>query len=1589
MPTINGTPDNDLLEGSENNDIINGLAGNDVILAHGGDDIINGGTGDDYIDAGTGDDVITDFSGANYIDGGTGIDTLSYEPLGLPGMPPTEQASQFVNIDLSNGYTAGAAAGTTILNIENVTGTQFNDFLTGDSKANYLDGGIGDDYLSGGAGDDVLSGGTESINPSGSNPTLLGGANTLLGGNGNDTLIVNSGNNYIDGGNDNDTVSYQYALSFVNVDLNANYTAGAATGDVIRNVENITGSDFNDFLTGDDIGNLINGGDGDDYIDGGKGGDTLTGGKGNDRLIGGEGNDMLIGGEGADVMQGGAGNDTVSYEYENASVSVNLQTGATGGAAAGDVIQQVEFLIGSAYDDTITGDTNTHHIYGGAGNDILKGNSSQLVLLGEAGNDTLIGDTGNDILRGGVDNDALYGNAGDDSLLGDEGNDLLNGGAGADYIDGGAGNNTVSYVGNTPPFGEPTGVNVNLSVVNQTGNGEENGDQLYNIQNVIGTGWGDNFIGTSGANIFDGRNGSDTVSYVNGTQWVNIDMGANYYNGAAFGDTLVSIENITGTVYDDVITGDDAANILNGGLGNDRLFGGKGNDVIIGGVGQDVLDGGEGVDTLSYEGENAFVNIALNVAYAGGIALGDVITNFENVTGTDYNDFLVGNDGANVLNGGKGNDYFGWTLGNDTLIGGDGFDTLSYFGATGGITVATVGAFGSETGTVIMGNGNIPNTIVKGDNITGVENFIGTFFNDTFAGSSRAEGFTGSLGNDKFYGSGGGDIMDGGEDTDTLTYENATSGMTMDLAYGISGGFAAGDIAYNMENLTGSNFDDVLGGGFGANTIRALGGNDTIYGGDGADIIDGGEGSDTVNYTRSLEAVRIDLNNTGQIGGDAMGDNLISIENVVGTYGNDLIIGNIFDNKLYGSYGDDMLVGGLGADMLDGGEGILDTADYTQSNASVNVNLGLATAQSGGHAQGDILINIENLMGSGFSDTLTGNAGRNILVGGAGADLFYGTGGGDVFIGGSVTLLPGAALSGYNQLGVIPGDDQSNDTVSYANATGMINVNLAINYAAGFALSDTFYGIENITGTDFDDFLAGNAVANVLNGGKGNDYFFGDEGTDTLIGDEGIDLVNYSLSTSGISIDLRSATAQGGGLAQGDILSGIEGIIATGFNDTLIGTTGANTLIAGAGNDTIISLGGADYLDGGEGIDTLSYAGASGFINIDLGFGYAAGAALGSAIYNIENITGTDFGDFITGGFGTNVIDGGKGDDRISGSYGADVLIGGEGSDTVSYETSFQSVDIDLGSAIGQQGGDAQGDVLSGFENVIGSILNDRLIGTDGINSLIGGAGEDLLIGKGGADYLEGGTGDDTASYETSAVAVNINLITGVHTGGDAQGDTLVSVENIIGSNFSDTLTGDYGSNDLYGLGGNDFLIGSGGGDIINGGEGIDTVSYAWATSGVNIDFTAHYAGGAALGDAIANVENVIGTSYSDFLTGDANVNVLTGGLGRDYLTGGAGADVFKYNSINDSGTTFATSDVITDFGTASGDVIDLSAFAADNATFVGTNGFVNNGIAQVNYSIFGGTTTFVGLDNNGDGVLDFQIELTGVHTLTADDFVL
>jgi len=1156
------------------------------------------------------------------------------------------------------------------------------------------------------------------------------------------------------------------------------------------------------------------------------------------------------------------------------------------------------------------------------------------------------GTSGNDIINGSTESDIITGLGGDD---------VITGNGGGDYIDGGDGNDTVSYAWATQ-F-------VNVDLLSGYTAGAATGDYLYNVENVIGTSYNDFLTGDAFNNVFEGGlgndyinggEGSDTASYVHETSFVNVDLTANYFAGAALGDVLISIENVIGTDYNDFLTGNNGDNILVGGAGDDTISGGQGNDVLVAGGGVNYVDGGAGNDTVSYAGEVGFVNVSLGVNYYGGFALGDVVLNVENVTGTDFGDFLGGNELNNVLSGGKGNDYFTADAGADNIIGGEGIDTINYNGSASAVSIDLTSALAQSGG------------LAQGDTLSGIEVVIGTNFNDTLIGNSSANQLIAADGTDVIKGNGGGDYIDGGEGTDTVTYAGASSFVNVDLGFGYSAGAALGDAIYNVENLIGTDFNDFLTGGFGTNVIDGGKGDDLISGSYGADVLVGGEGTDTVTYANSFTAVTIDLGSAlAQQGGDAQGDTLSGFENVIGSLLNDTLKGDAGVNQLTGNAGDDLLIGGAGADYLDGGDGILDTVSYATSSSAVSVNLATSGPQRGGDAEGDTIFNVENLVGSDFNDVLGGNAGRNILNGGLGTNTFLGSGGGDVFIGGT-----------------------GSDTVSYANATGFVNVDLAANYAGGFALSDTFTSIENVTGTDFGDFLAGNSGNNVLIGGEGNDYFTGGAGNDTMNGGNGTDTVSYLASLAAVSVDLNSALAQHGGDAEGDLLIAVENVIGTGFNDTLIGNSSANYLIADAGNDFIAGHGGGDYIDGGAGIDTLSYAGTTGFVNVDLASGYAGGAALGDAIFNIENVTGTDFNDYLTGSFGTNILDGGKGDDALAGGVGADVLIGGEGSDTVSYQSSLAGVIIDLNSALAQVGGDAQGDTLSSIENVIGTYLNDTLIGTAASNQLIGSYGDDTLIGGGGADYLDGGLGiRDVSSYAASAAAVTVNLLTNVNTGGDAQGDLLYNIEDVIGSNFNDTLTGDLNANQLSGGQGNDMLTGFGGNDILDGGAGVDTVSYSWALSFVNIDLTSGYAGGAALGDTILNVENITGTFFNDFLKGDTNNNVIVGGLGNDYMTGGAGADVFKYLAATETGSAQGNNDIITDFSQAQGDTLDLSAFAHDYS-FIGNSAFTNTGHGQINFSQVGGGT-FVGIDSNGDGTLDSQIELAGLHTLTSQDFVL
>ncbi|NKC31013.1 Ig-like domain-containing protein [Falsiroseomonas selenitidurans] len=429
-------------------------------------------------------------------------------------------------------------------------------------------------------------------------------------------------------------------------------------------------------------------------------------------------------------------------------------------------------------------------------------------------------------------------------------------------------------------------------------------------------------------------------------------------------------------------------------------------------------------------------------------------------------------------------------------------------------------------------------------------------------------------------------------------------------------------------------------------------------------------------------------------------------------------------------------------------------------------------------------------------------------------------------------------------------------------------------------------------------------------------------------------------------------------------------------------------------------------------------------------------------------LAGGDAADSLVGAAGNDLIEGGAGDDTLLGMAGNDTLVGGEGNDSLSggegadlvdySDESGVLVDLVAGTQALLLAPGTVVDVLDGIENVLGTAGGDRiygdgaanlLVGGDGDDVLDGGADNDMLVGGAGSDELAGGTGFDVASYAGSA-AVAVSLAAGTATGGDAEGDLLFDFEGLAGGNGSDTLTGDTGANLLSGNGGNDLLIGGAGADTMEGGEGFDTVSYAGSPS-VTVNLaTGIGAGGHAAGDILTDVEAAIGGSGSDILVGsdlanrldgDAGNDVLTGaagndtligglgndalnggadedlllgGLGRDTLTGGAGADRFGWTAGAESGTTSTDRDLVTDF--AAGDLLDLSGLDG-NTALEGIQGFAFLGqvsaaqastleAGQVSFHQFGGST-FVNIGLDGDTTRDMTIELSGLHTLTSDDF--
>ena len=535
----------------------------------------------------------------------------------------------------------------------------------------------------------------------------------------------------------------------------------------------------------------------------------------------------------------------------------------------------------------------------------------------------------------------------------------------------------------------------------------------------------------------------------------------------------------------------------------------------------------------------------------------------------------------------------------------------------------------------------------------------------------------------------------------------------------------------------------------------------------------------------------------------------------------------------------------------------------------------IATGRDGG-AGNDILT------ASADGTLLRGGAGDDVILDGAGSDRLEGGAGADTFI-----------FSPDQQDDMIRGFDISEDRIDLSAYGDIYDISALRIQEQGNGAQIFFAGenlsIQSVSGTrltadQLREAIMFDAVHVIMperipsSGGTDNDTLFAGPGGDTVDGGAGFDVLSFALLETAITVDLGNSNNNAQG-AEGYVTRNIEGVIGSSFGDRLTGDGGANSLAGGAGNDTILGGSGSDWItpgagrdqiDGGSGNDMVSFADLERGVGVDLRNGTAVSGGVTNTLTNVENITGTIYGDFITGNAADNRIRGLGDYDWITGSDGQDTIDGGNGRDMISYVFAPSAVVVDLGAGRGLWG-QALGDTYISIERVTGSIHADRMHGSDGADDFRGLGGWDWFVGSGGGkDRYDGGTGTDTVAYSSSSAGVTASLVAGRGMAGDAARDLYTSIESLTGSNYADVLTGDnqrnvlrgmYGEDTLRGNGGVDTIYGGGSDDFIDGGSGWDYALFDYNKADYTIlrlgkAVTVTYdAGGREGTDAIFNVE--------------------------------------------------------------------------------------------------------------------------------------
>ena len=1262
--TLNGGDGADTLVGGSGDDMIDGGDGDDTIIVDEGDgsDTIVGGTGQDEAqinaDDGLGDQFNLSAVGPSAI-----FARQNLTPFQLDiRETETLQVNAFAGADILQ---AGMLAGTGVTQVDfnggdgddtlDASGSDVDfvadggdgdDELSSGSGADTLNGGVGADMLDGGGGDDMLSGGDDDdiLEGGAGDDTLDGGAgfdqasyqtagagivvdidagtaqdgdggmDTFVGGTiegviGSefDDIFIADVTGIFDGRGGSDTLDYSGFDAAADVDLDAGtVTRGGMQAGSFTDIENVIGSDFDDRLLGNDSDNRLMGGAGDDelrgllgadMLEGEDGADMLFGGEDDDDLMGGVGDDTLQGDQGADMIDGGAGDDRIIWNNGDGSDTIDggadqdtVEVNGADGAAdnflldANGAAANFQRLNLTPFQLDISG-TERIEINGLDGDDVLDVDSlagtplQDVVFNGGDGDDMLAGEDGDAPVTasGGLGDDQLVGGGGMDDLSGDAGDDTLAGGDDADMLAGGDDSDRLS---------------------GDAGDDALNGDA------------GDDFLaGGAGDDMLDGGAGIDFADYSGAAAGVVVDMDAGTaQDGDGGTDTFVggTIEGAIGSAFDDRFIAD-----------------------VIG-----LFEGGGGVDIVDYSGFAAGATVDLDAGTAmQGMNDAGSLLGIENVLASRLDDTISGDDGDNRLFGARGadmlfgrggQDYLAGNAGDDMLFGGDDDDML--VGSTGDDILegqrgddAINGGGGDDR--IIWNNGDGSDLVngaadmdtaeVNGSDGSG-DSFIldgagarATFMRDnltTFqldirdtesievnglAGDDMLDvnDLTGSvLQNVMFDGGDGADMLDGGDATTALIAEG---GAGDDILRGGGG----------VDELRGGDDADRLLGEGGDDMLFGDDGDDRLGGGAGDDMLDGGDGEDLADFSEAAAGVIVDFAaGTAQDGDGGM----------------DTFVGGTIEGVIGSGFDDIFMTDGLGIFM--GGAGS-DTADFSAFADVAIIDLGAGTAMQGMDPAAT-LIDIENVIGAGLDDMLTGDGAENTLIGEGGDDILSGAGGNDILRGGA-------------------GDDELNggagtDAADYSDSGVAIMADLETGEIQdGQGGVDTLNSIEGVIGSAFDDTLMGDATNDLLNGGDGDDMLDGRAGGDTMTGGMGDDMFMVD------SVDDRVIEMAGEGddrvetLVDFTSLGGVETIVslATLQNVAIVGAddeelivgsrrvAGGDDIQAGGGNDRIFGLTGNDRIDGGAGADR------------------------------------------IFGNSGSDIIIGGAGNDRLTGNFSADTFV--------------------------------------------------------------------------------------------------------------------------------------------------------------------------------------------------------------------------------------------------------------------------------------------------------------------------------------------